>query len=137
MVSWRLNLIRKDEERAFIPEQISESSELCRLIQEKTFELAWPRALKRLQDNDECEFGLIGLSQEGLISDKDSTGTVKSKLLRWEEIGTIKTENSLQINKKKSWRPWVAINLWNLQNPHVFFALIATKNEWIEENEHD
>lgn len=120
---WKLYLLRKDGETVGISEHLGDSEELSQLIQERTFELFWPRAMKRLQNNDECKFGILRVSQDGLTDDKDD-------LVPWKEVGTIKTDRTLQIRKVDAWYPWRTPAIWNLPNPHVLLTLIETQKEW-------
>jgi hypothetical protein len=120
---WSLRIERKDGETAVISEHIRNSTELSKLIQERTFLVLWPLTLKRLKQDSDCKFGILRVTQNGIKDDKDD-------LIRWKEIGSVKTDKSLQIRKVDALHPWRTVFLWNLPNPHILLTLIATYQEW-------
>lgn len=114
----------------FVTDHMENSEDMCRLLQQRTFEFMWSRCMKRLRRGDECEFGPISITPKGIVNAKD-------KLLRWKELGTWKTDgNTLQIFKVKALLiPFVSIGIRDVPNIHLLMTLLETHDFWLEEIE--
>jgi hypothetical protein len=120
---WKLRVRRNDGAKSEITEQLGNSEELCRLIQDRTFRLFWPAIREQLRKGEECSFGPLRLSKTGLTDDRE-------ELVPWEQIGSIRTDRSIQIRKSGRWYPWRTVRIWRIPNPHVLLALASTSSEW-------
>jgi hypothetical protein len=107
----------EEKERIYLSSFLDDWESLAHQLQTWVFDHKWPEVYRRFQAGLECGFGYIRVDFRGIHSWRD-------ELARWDEIGSITIDNTLQIRKTGCNHPWHTPVIWNIPNPHFLMALI-------------
>ena len=119
-------LRRDDGAEAILPSAVEDFARLCRIVQEETFRVMWPRIWRQFSEGLRVKFGELALSLAGVHREAD--------LLAWYNLDDVLIQNGkLIIRSKRLRRAWQETALHLVANPHIFAALLLIGPPAVEE----
>lgn len=112
-----LTLTRTDGAEAHFGAALSEYPALAARVQRRTFEALWPATVARFRAGDAIAFGELEVSPTGLHHG--------GKRLRWADLkDLVVAQGKLSVRSSGKWLPWAIIDMSDVPNPHLLFALV-------------
>ena len=113
-----LTLARDDGVTVHFGPALSDYDLLAAEIQKRVFAVAWPLVWAGVLDGKAIAFGELEATRVGLRH--------AGKFLPWTDLKEIAVaQGKLSIKQGGKWLPWVILDVQNIPNPHVLFALAA------------
>ena len=111
-----LTVARRDGVEAHFGPALSDYAQLAEEVQKRTFVALWPGVRNRFRAGGSVSFGELEVKPAGLSH--------AGKLLPWREFKELTVaQNKLSIKQTGKWLPWALVELSDVPNPHLLFAL--------------
>lgn len=111
-----LTLTRTDGTEAHFGAALSDYAALAARVQRKTFAALWPATVARFRAGEPIAFGGLEVDAVGLHHG--------GKRLRWADLkGLGVAQGKLSVKQTGKWLPWALIDISDVPNPHLLFAL--------------
>ncbi len=111
-----VTVARRDGVEAHFGPALSDYDILAAEVQKRTFAVLWPGFRDRFRDGDRIAFGELEADSAGIRHN--------GKLLRWRELKDLTiAQGKLSLKQTGKWLPWALVDVGNVPNPHVLFAL--------------
>jgi hypothetical protein len=95
---------------------LSDYDRLAVEVQRRTFAALWPAVRARFRAGDTLAFGELEVGAVGLMH--------AGKRLRWRELKELAVaQGKLSVKQVGKWLPWALIDVGDVPNPHLLFAL--------------
>ena len=111
-----VTLARGDGVEAHFGPALSDYDVLAAEVQKRTFAVLWPGVRARFRAGDRIDFGGVEADTAGLRHN--------GKLLPWRELKELSVaQGRLSVKQVGKWLPWALVDVGDIPNPHVLFAL--------------
>lgn len=113
-----LTVVRADGEAATFGAALTDYDAFAEEVQRRTFEALWPEVWANFAAGRTVEFGDVEATRRGL--------RYGGKALPWAEVKELSVaQGKLSVKQGGKWLPWVLVDVKEVPNPHLLFALAA------------
>lgn len=114
-----VTICRTDGAAVTLTPALADYSGLAERVMRATFTEQWPATLAKYRAGGTVQFGDFAVNWGGL--------TFREKqVLPWTELKSASVSHKVvSVTRKSGWVPWAVLDLQEVPNPHLFFALIA------------
>lgn len=124
----KLVVVRKDGTEATFGPALADYPRLAELVQRRTFPLLWAVARARFRAGEPVAFGDLELTPAGLRFAgplPSRKKTAREKFLPWKAVKEVVVAQGMLSVKAGRWFPWLVVDISQVPNPHVLFALVG------------
>ncbi|WP_439623750.1 DUF6585 family protein [Gemmata sp.] len=113
-----LTVARGDGVAAHFGPALTDYAALAEEVQRRTFEALWPEVWANFAAGRTIEFGDIEATRRGL--------QYNGKALPWADVKELAVaQGKLSVKQGGKWLPWVLVDVKEVPNPHLLFALVS------------
>ncbi|QJW95913.1 DUF6585 family protein [Frigoriglobus tundricola] len=111
-----VTVVRGDGVEVHFGAALSDYEALAEDVQKRTFAVLWGGVRDRFRAGDRIAFGELEADTTGLRHN--------GKLLPWHELKElVVAQGKLSVKQSGKWLPWALVEMGDVPNPHVLFAL--------------